>query len=308
MALNGRGVQSGGGSVNGAVLLGVVALAAVVVCGGVLSATAPRWVRADRLLPLRRRLHVAGDGLVSAFGRPGAAVAAIFCSAGFMIGLLWVLGELAQKIEPHVDHPAFDWFAARQVEPWSSVWWKLTNIGKVDYNQKTVAVAAVVFAVLFAVRKMRWWVPPFLLISGFLLEKGVQETAKVLVNRGHPPTTLGTWPSGGCARVMVVYGLIVFLTLTVLRVRSTKVWVAGWSVVALCETIQAYSRTYNLEHWITDVIGGILFGTMLLLTMLAVARIVMPAEPDDQPYAPRHAEGGAVPGQEPPRERALVND
>jgi membrane-associated phospholipid phosphatase len=290
--------------VNGAVLVGIIALLAVIIAGAVLSATAPRWVRPDRLLPLRRRLHVAGDGLVSAFGRLAAGLAVIFASAGFMIGLLWALGELAQKIERYVDHPVYNWFAARQVEPWSSVWWKLTNIGKVDYNQRTVAVAAVVFAVLFAVRGMRWWAPPFLLISGFLLEKGVQETDKVLVNRGHPPTTLGTWPSGGCARVLVVYGLIVFLALTWLRVRSKRVWVAGWSVVALCETIQMYSRTYNLEHWITDVIGGVLFGTMILLTMLAVARIVLPKESEAAPRAPRHADrNGSA-----PREPALLAD
>jgi hypothetical protein len=285
--------------VNGAVLVGIIALLAVIVAGGVLTATAPRWVRPDRLLPLRRRLGVAGDGLIGAFGRVGALVAAVFCSAGFMIALLWLLGELAQKIEPQVDHPAFDWFAARQVEGWSSVWWKLTNIGKVDYNQVTVAIAAVVFAVLFAVRRMRWWAPPLLLVSGFLLEKGVQETTKVLVNRGHPPTTLGSWPSGGCGRVLIVYGLIVFLALTWLRVRSTRIWVAGWSLVALAETVQAYARTYNLEHWITDVIGGILFGTLLLLTMLAVSRLVLPKEPEAPARVPRHAERADVPGWEP---------
>jgi hypothetical protein len=87
---------------------------------------------------------------VAAFGRPGGGVAVIFGSAGFMIGVLWVLGELGHKIERHVDPPAFDWIAARQVEPWSSVWWRLTDIGRVHLNQWTVAIAAVVFAVLSA--------------------------------------------------------------------------------------------------------------------------------------------------------------
>jgi membrane-associated phospholipid phosphatase len=294
--------------VNGAVLVGVVALLAVIIAGGVLTATAPMWVRPDRLLSMRKRLYVAGDGLVSAFGRPGAAVAAVFASAGFLIGLLWALGELAQKIEPYVDHPTFRWFAARQVEPWSSIWWKLTNIGKVDYNQRTVAVAAVAFAVMFALRGMRWWAPPFLLVAGFLLEKGVQETTKVLVNRGHPPTTLGSWPSGGCARVMIVYGLIIFLGLTWARVRSKRIWVAGWSLVALAETVQAYARTYNLEHWITDVVGGIILGTLALLTMLAVARLVLPPA-QGEPRAPRHAEPAARRQKaQPDREPALLGD
>lgn len=265
---------------NAAVLVGIVALLAVVVAGGALAGTAPRWAQPGRMAPLRRRLSVAGDGLVRAFGRPLAGLSVVLASAGFLMAVLWALGELAQKLEPHVDHPAYVWFAIRQVEPWSSWWWFLTDIGSVTVTQRLAAVAAVVFAILYAVRGLRWWAPPALLVSGFLLEKGVQETTKILVDRGHPPTTLGSWPSGGCARVLVVYGLIVFLALHWARVRSVRVWVAGWTVVALAETVQAYARTYNLEHWLTDVLGGILFGIMLLLTMLAVARLVLPPEPE----------------------------
>ena len=29
---------------------------------------------------------------------------------------------------------------------------------------------------------------------------------KKVVNRGHPPTTHGTWVSGGCARLLIVSG------------------------------------------------------------------------------------------------------
>lgn len=290
---------------NAAVLVGIVALLLVAGVGGVLVVTAPSWARPDRLAAPRRRLSVAGDGLVGAFGRPGAALAVVFASAGFMIALLWALGELAQKIEVRFDHPAFDWFAARQVEPWSSVWWWLTDIGAVSTTQRLTAVAAVVLAVMYAVRGMRWWVPPALLISGFLLEKGVQETTKIIVDRGHPPTTLGSWPSGGCGRVLVVYGLIVFLTLTWLRVRSVRVWVGGWTAVALAETVQAYARTYNLEHWLTDVLGGIVFGILLLLTMLLAARLLMPGAPR-RSSAPRHA--GTPDRQRAPAESELVRD
>ena len=289
---------------NAAVWVGILALAAVVLAGVVLTVTAPRWARPHRLLPLRRRLHVASDGLVGAFGAPLAGLGVVLFGIGFMMLSLWLLGELAQVLEPAIDVPVFHWFEARQVEPWSSWWWFLTDIGSVDVTQRLAGLAAVVFAVLFALQRRRWWAPPALLAVGFVSEKLVQEWIKVIVDRGHPPTTLGTWPSGGCARVLIVYGLIVFLALRYARVRSTRVWVAGWSLVALAETIQAYARTYNLEHWVTDVVGGAVFGVMLLLMMLAVAAIILPAE-DDRPSA---GDAGTRDRAEPTPHRELVSD
>jgi membrane-associated phospholipid phosphatase len=63
---------------------------------------------------------------------------------------------------------------------------------------------------------------------------------------------------------------------------------------------------YNQEHWLTDVIGGIIFGTLALLTMLAVSRLVLPPT-RDEPRAPRHAEP-PVPRQKAQREPALLGD
>jgi hypothetical protein len=47
---------------NAAVVIGIIALLIVIIGGAPLSATAPSWMRADGLLPLRRRFHAAGDG------------------------------------------------------------------------------------------------------------------------------------------------------------------------------------------------------------------------------------------------------
>ena len=56
--------------------------------------------------------------------------------------------------------------------------------------------------------------------------------------------------------------------------RSRRMWVAGWGLVACLVSIQAYARIYNLEHWLTDVLGGILFGTVLLVVMTSCLRIL----------------------------------
>ena len=109
---------------------------------------------------------------------------------------------------------------------------------------------------------------------GFVLEKTLQDLLKLVVDRGHPPTTLGSFPSGGCARVVLVYGLIVFLVLRWSETRDPRVWAAGGAVVALCAVVQAYARMFNLEHWATDVAAGLLFGVLLLATMVGVVLVL----------------------------------
>lgn len=266
---------------NASVLSGVLALLFVLIAGAALTVTAPAWTGPRVLSGAKQRARTAADGLVAAFGRPGAALVVVFAGFGVMMVSLWLLGELAQTVESPIDHPAFRWYEARVVEPWASWWWFLTDIGKVSVTQRICAVAVLVFTVLYARRC--WWAPGFLLILGFLSQKLAQEFVKVIVDRGHPPTTLGTWPSGGCARVAVVYGLIMWLTLRWFDVRSRRAWVAGWTVVALAETVQAYARTVNLEHWITDVFGGVVFGIMLLLIMTAAGKILLPSTPAPPP-------------------------
>jgi membrane-associated phospholipid phosphatase len=112
------------------------------------------------------------------------------------------------------------------------------------------------------------WLPSVLLVLAYFATKYAQTIVKATVNRGHPPTSLGTWPSGGVSRVIVIYGLIVFFLIVRFRPRDRRLWFAGATLIAVLATIQAYARIYNLEHWITDVIGGFLFGPMLLLTMI----------------------------------------
>ena len=107
-------------------------------------------------------------------------------------------------------------------------------------------LGAVGLAVLWIRR--RWWVPAIILPVGYLMEKYGQEPLKLVVHRGHPPTTLGTWPSGGCARVILVYGLIVFFILRGRSPRSVVPWAAGWSLVA---SLRRFRRMRGSTTWST---------------------------------------------------------
>jgi hypothetical protein len=131
-----------------------------------------------------------------------------------------------------------------------------------------------------------------MLIFGYLAEKYSQIILKTVVDRGHPPTTHGTWPSGGMGRLTVVYGLLFFFVVRRFWPNSPRAWAACWTLLAVCGSIQAYARLNNLEHWTTDVVGGAVYGVLLLAMMLIsyagfgrVKRQVAAPTPEPMPVA-----------------------
>lgn len=220
--------------------------------------------------PWRRSL----DHIRERLGRLPSAVLAYLTGAGIVIGVCWPVGLAAHASQPVVDVPAFGWFQHRQAGAWSDVWWKLTDIGSPTVTQTVTVVAALVFAAIWLVRRRSWWVPLSTFPAAYLLEKYTQIAVQDLVHRGHPPTTHGTFPSGGCGRVLVVYGLVWLFTCDTFWPRSRRAFAVGRWLVAVALSIQAYARVYNLEHWLTDVLGGIVFGS-ILLTVAATCRALL---------------------------------
>lgn len=260
---------------NGAVLVGAGALVLTLVVSAVLVLKAPDWRPAPWLLPVGRRVGVLVDTSIAQVGRIVTAAIVLLAGGGLIIALLWPLGWPIKLSERAVDVPVFLWFQDRYDTSWS--WWRqawatLTNIGGLTQTQTLTVVSAVVLAVLW--RRRRWWVPLLVLPGAYVMEKTLQDLLKLVVDRGHPPTTLGSYPSGGCARVVLIYGLIVFLLLRWRRTCDARTWVAGGSVVAFAATVQAYARTFNLEHWVTDVFAGLVFGVLLLATVVSAVLVL----------------------------------
>lgn len=262
---------------NGAIVVGVVALVAVAGIGGVLVVIAPRLRTPGWLLDLSQRAQGVVSVSSAELGRVVTAVITLLAGSGAIIVVLWSLGWPVKIFESRVDHPIFGWFQDRQDAGWSSIWRVLTNIGALNLTQATTVVAAIGLAVLYA--KRRWWVPLVIMPVAYVLEKTLQDLLLLVVDRGHPPTTLGSYPSGGCARVIVIYGLIVFFLLRRFDA-GPRVVALGVSVVAFAETLQAYARLYNLEHWFTDVVAGVVFGVLLISTCIAAALVLDRRGPD----------------------------
>src|SRR6266704_2308327 len=82
----------------------------------------------------------------------------------------------------------------------------------------------------------------------------------------------GAFPSGGSARVVLVGGMVAWLLAR--RSRDRRAAGAAWTVVALAAFMEGYSRLYLGRHWIADVIGGWVFGALLLAVLLAAATLL----------------------------------
>jgi len=245
---------------------------AVLLVGGWLVAHPSR--RPMPLVTVGVRVGDVVDQGLRSLGRLPTAALGFFAGAGLILAVCWPLGLLAHGLEDAVDWPVFRWSLHHQVHGWwSDVWWRLTDIGKPRVVQGVDVVAGVTFAILWWRRQRAWWFPPLAFASAYALEKYSQIILQDVVHRGHPPTTFGTYPSGGCARVLIIYGLIVFMTTQWRWPGRPAAWRVGMVVIAFLWSVQAFARLNNLEHWFTDVVGGTVFGLMGLGVMIGCVRV-----------------------------------
>ncbi|MEU1589896.1 phosphatase PAP2 family protein [Micromonospora sp. NPDC005710] len=245
---------------------------------------ATRWVPAVRASRVADRLRVAVAGLTEAFGRLGAALVILLAGCAAVVAICWPLGELLSRLEPSVDHAVFDYVHARRVETWADINTFITAIGDRYPLKWVTVVAAIVFAILW--RRRRWWIPLVAMPLQFVVEQYTQQILALTVNRGHPPTDLGTYPSGGCARVMLTFGTIAVLAGLTWKIPK-RGRIAMATALTVLVAVEGYTRLYAERHWFTDVIGGwifatLLFGVMVLTVLVAENRVRPPVRSADE--------------------------
>ncbi|TYK53269.1 phosphatase PAP2 family protein [Actinomadura decatromicini] len=212
------------------------------------------------------------------------------------------LGELVQRVEGPVDRAVFDLMEDHYDRQWADPVELVGRLGNVWQTRFVALVAIVVLTGVALWRRERPWVPAFLISTSVLVQKFDQAALAKVVDRGHPPTTLGTFPSGGCARVLVIYGTITFLALAYSCAgRAVRIW--SWSAIVTLAYVEGCTRTYLNKHWVTDVFGGWAVGGAMLLVTVFAARALL----DARRMAP---DGDASPNRSNPasrpRHRALA--
>lgn len=124
---------------------------------------------------------------------------------------------------------------------------------------------AVIAVVLFL--KRRPLAAAAFLVAG-LIDYPAVNLLKSAVLRPRPPhpyinVSLTAYPSGHVANLVVLLALVGFA----LTPRHRRWW---WPVAAILAVTMAFSRTYLDAHWLTDTVGGMLFGWGLAAVLWAV--------------------------------------
>src|SRR5581483_10083540 len=91
-------------------------------------------------------------------------------------------------------------------------------------------------------------------------------------DRGTANAGAGSFPSGGCARLITAYGIVFFLALVTWPSIARRWRIAGWTTLAVLAFVEGYTRLFLFKHWLTDVLGGWLFGALMLLALIAATR------------------------------------
>ena len=222
-----------------------------------------------------------GDGFPGAQRAMSLSRMLILIAIG-AVAVYGVMALLGVPVVHHglaVDRPIYNWTASHQVHSWAAVMQRATKIGDTWTCWGAACAAAVCLAVSWRTNR---WLPPVALAAIIGVDHYVTLALRHTFHRlGPPDSPFGTYPSGGCGRVISFYGLIAYLLWREFSGKREMAIGAGAIVTALGFT-EAYSRIYLTMHWFTDALSGLLYGGLLLAVFIAAIRLVAGPSPAGQ--------------------------
>ena len=225
------------------------------------------------------RLLRARDALIAELGVVATATATLMLGASGIVLILWPAGLLSHFLEKPIDVPVYNWIVARfsPNDPFTRFLNEATKLGNLYDSAIITGAAAIFFTVLW--RRRQWWLPGTLLVLTLAAEVELQKVLKLVVDRGHPPTALATWPSGGTARIDRHFRRDRLPAIMTWPGISRRWRIAGLVCRRGAGCPRGLHRYVLLQHWITDIAGGWIFGELLLLVMIVSASAIVRPEP-----------------------------
>ncbi|GCE23493.1 phosphatase PAP2 family protein [Dictyobacter kobayashii] len=172
--------------------------------------------------------------------------------------------------------------AVQSIHYWPWMLSLLTFFSTANDIPPSIVETTVVFIFFLAIR---WWKDAFF----FLLTIGVGNSINILIAdlvvRPRPspklihvytPLTYNSFPSGHTEHDVVFYGSLLYITFT----KQVREWRYHWILLpfqifaAMAILGIGYSRVLEGEHWLSDVLGGYLSGTLWLFLLIFLYRWV----------------------------------
>jgi membrane-associated phospholipid phosphatase len=217
-----------------------------------------------------------------------------------VVVLLWIIGFIALLIASVIVrfHPApwsFDLQTTTALQQLPRGSWLGTSIGwPTAVNDPIPSVSSitlwfVVLSLIGVIAKLRgrwatpWFVTAIFIWLGTVVMWTLFFLIDFIVGRPRPssslihvyiPEPIPTFPSGHVVYAIVYYGFLLYLSLS----KPVSQWRYRWILIplqvyaALNILFIGYSRVYEGSHWLTDVLGGYLMGTLFLVLLIFLYR------------------------------------
>lgn len=205
--------------------------------------------------------------------RQGALQLAAISLAGGVLAyrVMDLVGRPVLKYGPKIDVPVERWTRNHRLPFWKPKVERLNNVGS---SWTTWAAAGAAGACLSVSWTRQKWLPPSVLASAILVDKYTTRALRRRFGRPGPPSSpLGTYPAGGPDRVVLFTGLIANMLWREFSGSERGKALALAAVGGLAFNI-SYCREYLGRHWLTDILSGLLYGSVLYAPFALAIRLI----------------------------------
>jgi len=224
----------------------------------------------DREAALAARWRRLRDGVPSALYLLGWALALLVV----LVPLGWLLSRVVHDDSlGRADAGVSRWLARHRSGGLNDLTALTSELG----GTLTITILAVLTAAI-AAWAWRRWREPMLVAVAVAGEVGIFLVVTLLVDRERPPVghldeapPTSSFPSGHTAAAIVLYGAIAVLASE--RARSALVRGLFFTLAVVIPVLVASSRMYRGMHYLTDVLGGVLLGSVWLLAAVRGIRL-----------------------------------
>ena len=216
------------------------------------------WAGANHAWPIRRLIS-----LLDASRHEAGALAA---SAILLIGAAWLFFGVLEDVvsgDPLVllDDAIYHALQALRTAPGDAVMIAVTELG-----DTVVVVAVTLIVFLWLAWKRAWRTAAYWLVA-IAGASALNTMIKLGLHRARPNELLYSgssafsFPSGHSTTNLVLYGFLAFLVAREIRPTWRLSVVLGAAILVF---LIAFSRLYLGAHWLSDVLGGLAFGSAWL--------------------------------------------
>lgn len=192
-------------------------------------------------------------------------------AAVLVLGGAWLFFGVLEDVVSHDPLVVVDSYVYQLLQSIRSPWLDTLMIAVTELGDPQVLLAVILVALLWFVAHRLWLTAGYWLAAIGLAEL-LEKLLKLTLHRPRPGVLYEgieqfSFPSGHATMNAVVYGMLAFL---LCRDAQGRLRTAVILATSLLVTLIALSRLYLGAHWMSDVVGGLAFGTAWVAALAIV--------------------------------------